>query len=627
MTEHDRTSQRTHFPHALQLSVASLLLFAAALTVHSGALGGQFLSWDDEQYITSNARIQHLSWENIGWFFFHPYFNSYTPLAFASHAAEWHLWGQNARPHHWVSLVLHGLNSVALFWCGLILLGWRRGGNTRPRETPQGKGAPRLSHFAGAATAALLFAVHPLRVESVAWISDQKDLLAALFGLATCLTYFRGTSLNRPRPSWTWLALSTVLFALALLSKFLIVFLPLALLVAELGYLHPDNWKGRKQLVAWKLPYVIPALIVGAAAVSAVGVDPLGLRAVEIPLTDRLALPFATPWFYVQKLLIPANLSPVYQVRVTASTWFTLLPVLGITLLAYSLWRKKRPGVLAAWAVYLVLLSPTFLFLSPLLQHTADRHSYIATMPLFLLAGGGIASLWERTIGEKTGGVIRLTLAALVLIIAAWHSMLTIRQTRVWQSSLSLWAQAVTVSPDLPIGYLNLGNAVAAAGNIDDAISMYRRATVLEKGYGPAWTNMGVLYQMQGKTKEAEESFRRSIAFSPEYFEAYVNLGEIEEGKENIEGAATLYRQAASHNPGSEKPWVHLGNLCHRQGKADSSLYYFEKALLLNPYSSAAHRGMALALETLGRSAEAQRHRLDAARFGQPAGKEMERLR
>jgi tetratricopeptide (TPR) repeat protein len=629
MSNQARTPQRGFFPlPPVQLIVTSLLLFAAALSVHSRALDGQFLSWDDEQYLTRNLRIQNLTRENLAWFFAHPYFNSYTPLAFVSHAVDWYLWGPNPRFHHWNSLILHGLNSVALFWCGLFLLWHRRDGRLPMRDTSRGDRAFQNSLLAGAATAALLFAVHPLRVESVAWISDRKDLLAAFFGLATCLTYFRGTS-GRLRPAWQWMTVSVILFALALLSKFLIVFLPLTFLIIEAIFLYPDEWQRRRgQLVVWKIPFLIPALMVGLVAVGAVGVDPLGLRVVDIPLVDRLALPFATPWFYLQKLLIPANLSPVYQVGITAFTWLAAIPVVSVTLLACILWRRKRPGVLAAWLVYLVLLSPTFLFLSPLIQHTADRHSYIATMSLFLLAGGGIASLWQRTVGEKTGAVVRLTLAALVLIIAAWHSFLTLRQTRVWENSVSLWLQVVTVSPDLPIGYLNLGNAVAAAGNTDDAIGLYRRATALEKGYGPAWTNMGVLYQLQGKPEEAEDSFRRSIAFNPEYFEAYINLGEVEEGKENAAEAAKLYRQAAWRNPGSDKPWVHLGDLFRREGETDSSVQSFEKALALNPYSPAAHWGIALCFETTGQSAEAKRHLLEAARLGHPdARRRLERGR
>lgn len=612
MTDSEHSTRGDILPRP-RILIASLLLFAAAGFVHSGSLRGQFLSWDDEHYLTANSRIQNPSWENIIWFFRNPYFNSFTPMAFVSHAIDWQLWGPDPRGHHWHNLVLHGLNTVALFWLGLLLFGqrWRRAGSRNPL-------------LIGAATAALLFAVHPLRVESVAWISDRKDLLAALFGLASALTYFRGTCNKRVALPWAWVAMSAVLFALALLSKFLIVFLPLAFLVVEIFYLYPGEWRQRKrELVLWKAPFLIPALAIGLLAVNAVGMTPLGLRLQEMPLSDRLVFLFASPWFYLQKLLVPANLSPVYQIRVSASTWITAFPILAISALGYGLWRRNRPGLLGAWLAYLVLLGPTFLFLTPSIQHTADRHSYVATMPLFLLAGSGVALLWYRALGQDIGSVIRLTLAALVLIITGWYSYLTVRQTRVWENSLSLWVQVVTVSPDLPMGYLNLGGAVAAAGNTGDAISFFRRATALEQGYGPAWTAMGVIYQLQGKAENAEDCFRRSIAFNPDYFEAYINLGEIEEGRNNPREAGSLYRQAALRNPVSPKPWVHLGNLFRRQEQTDSSLLSFQRALAIDPFSGPAHYGIALILERRGEKPEARRHLEDAARFGDAEAKEL----
>ncbi len=589
-----------------RLLIASALLLAAAVAVHSGSLNGQFLSWDDEHYVTDNPRIRN--GENLIWFFQHPYFNSFTPLAFVSHALDWRLWGSDPRGHHAHSLLLHGLNTVALFWLALFFFGHRWPSMQTPGEH---------SLLAGAATAALLFAVHPLRVESVAWISDRKDLLAALFALTSTLAYFRGTVNRHSSPSWAWIATSAILFALALLSKFVLVFLPLAILVAETLFLSPGTRHERKwQLVLWKTPFLVPALAIGLLAVNAVGVDPLGLRVRDIPLADRLALPFATPWFYIQKLLVPANLSPVYQVRVSLSTWITVVPFAAITAISIALWRAQRPGVLGAWLSYLLLLSPSFLFLSPFIQHTADRHSYFATMPFFLLAGGGIALLWHRTLGQNRGTTVRLTLATLILIISTWYGYLTIRQTRVWQNSVSLWAQVITVSPDLPIGYQNLATAVAAAGNTEDAISLLRRATALEKGYGPAWTNMGVLYQMQGKSDEAKECFRRSIAFNPEYFEAYLNLGEIEEVNKNPREAERLYRQASVRNPASPKPWIHLGELFRTEGQTDSSLRNFQQALAVDPFAARAHYGVALTLEEKGEHANARRHLEDAARLG-----------
>jgi tetratricopeptide (TPR) repeat protein len=584
--------------------LAPVLLAGITIGVYSTTTGGQFTSWDDEFYVTGNLRVQHPSAENLLWFFTHPYFNSYTPVAFMSHAFDWWVWGADSRGHHWHSVLLHAANTLLVFWLALRVLA-KRGSD------------PTTSVLAGSFAAALLFTVHPLRVESVAWISDRKDLLAALFALLASLAYLKGTASDQTRRIGLWLSFSSLLFTAALLSKFLTVFLPAAILVAELTSIPARAWKRElPRLLRLKLFFLPAAIVVGYMAVGAIGAEKPEFTVEGVTLAQRLSLLFASPWFYLTKLALPANLSPLYNFPLLPSTWLTAIPILGITAGAVWLARNGRQGVLGAWTAYLLLLSPTFLFLSPLIQHTADRHSYLATIPLFLLAGGGVAHLWESTLDVGSGRAVRATLALLLLLFASWHAAISIRQARVWESSLSLWSQVVTIAPELPMGYVHLGDAVARAGNLDDAVALYERATRIEKAYGHAWTRIGIIAELKGDREEAERAYRKSVAANPEYAEAYINLGDLLKANGDLEGARAIYRAGIAQNQGHPKLWGALGALQLRAGSPDSALACFERAVACSSVYAEGEWGMAQALERLGRDEEASGHLRKAAELG-----------
>jgi tetratricopeptide (TPR) repeat protein len=527
-----------------------------------------------------------------------------------SHALDWRLWGADPRGHHWHSLLLHALNTVLVFWLALRLLA-------------KGRPDPETSVLAGSFAAALLFTVHPLRVESVAWISDRKDLLATAFALSATLAYLRGTAPERTRRAALWLSLSFLLFTAALLSKFLIVFLPAAILVAELSLLPTGTWRREiSRLLRLKLLFLPPAIAVGFMAAGAIGTERLEFTVEGVTLAQRLSLLFASPWFYLTKLALPANLSPLYNVPLLPSTWLTAAPILGITAGAVWLARNGRSEVLGAWAAYLVLLSPTFLLLSPLIQHTADRHSYLATIPLFLLGGGGVAYLWRSSIDVASGRIVRGTLALLLLLIAGWHATIAIRQAHVWENSLSLWSQVIMISPELPMGYVQLGDAVARAGNLDDAAVFYGRATGIEERYGYAWTRIGIIAQLKGDRAGAERAYRRSVAVNPEYVEAYVNLGGLLEANGETEGARAIYRAALARNARHPKLWGDLGSLHLRAGSPDSALACYERAVACSNVFAEGEWGMAQALERLGRKEEALTHLRKAAELGHAKARE-----
>ncbi len=233
---------------------------AAAFLVHSPAWDNAFVSWDDNMYVTDNPRVQHASWENMGWFFTHPYFRSYTPLTLISHAVDYSLWGDDPRGHHLHNILLHTLNTGWVYLLGLLII-------LEIRPTPPGQSRHGLvsllasadnAALLGASIGALFFALHPLRVESVVWVSDRKDLLCGFFLLPSLISYIGYRFSPVPRTRGRWYALSVVLFVLALLSKSIATTALVIMVVLDFVLEGGPVWRTRKwSLLQEKIPFLI----------------------------------------------------------------------------------------------------------------------------------------------------------------------------------------------------------------------------------------------------------------------------------------------------------------------------------------------------------------------------------
>jgi protein O-mannosyl-transferase len=586
------------------IGIGSLVILVVALAVFFPALDGQFLNWDDDVYIVNNARAQDLTPANVSWFFTNPYFASYTPLAIISHGIDWALWGPSPRAHHRVSLLFHGANSILVFLVGVLLLGRNRG-----RKGPlRADGPPIPPDVAGAFAAALVFAVHPLRVESVAWVSDRKDLLAAFFSLVSVLAYLVGAKSEESRTKRLWTTLSVLAYGCALMSKVLAIPLPAVLLLIDATVLHPNDWKKQlRPLLLGKVPYLIPAFGIGILATLAVGSSAAQLTLENVTWLQRIIFPFYSPWFYLAKFFVPSTLSPAYHIRITPILLLAALPVLMITGTTIAAARRGRSEALGAWLSFLMLLSPTYLLLSPWIQAVADRHTYLSMVPLLLLGGAGFQHLWMKSYETGRGGIVRAAGASVLLLLGIWYSFLSGRQIRVWQNSISLWTQAITVSPEHTMAYSNLGAAIAATGNFADAAQFYRYAIRLEPHYAPAWYNLGIVHLSRGNADSAEMCFRTAISSDPLYQQTYWSLGALLESGERWPEAIETYRVLRMKTAGDANVWNALGKSFFSAKEIDSARTCFSRAVALRPSFGEAHWGLGNALMSEGKSVEAER--------------------
>lgn len=600
---------RTLFLTSAAIGVAVFLLFA-------GAAKNGFVSWDDDVYVTDNPRVQHPSLENVVWFFRHAYFRSYTPLTFASHMLDVALWGEDPAAHHAHNVVLHALNAVMMFWLALLLIGRVRARNTAAAEEPQGIRAD-IPALVGASIGAIAFGIHPLRVESAAWVSDRKDLLAAFFLLPTIMTYLVASAQKTARSRRLWLAVSSILMLFSMLAKSIASIAPAILLLLDILLLSPGDSRRRfRTILATKIPYIAMAFVVAAAAFAAIPDQGTSRLVHDLSAAQKFLLPLYSITFYLAKLVWPFRLAAVYDVPpVTQMLAYGALALL-LTALAVLLYRMKSPSLLLAWLAYILLIGPTIFFLSSGIQPLADRYTYLATAPLFLAAAGGIARLWSGPAVIRNDRIRRSAIAGLsALVLVVWAAA-TWNQIRVWQDSVTLWSHAIRISPNVPAGYNSLGVALGKMGRGKEAIAFFNEALKLDGEYSVAWNNLGIVHRETGNLGAAVFAFRKAAMFNPNSPDPFVSLGEIAESTDRPDSALAFYRTARAKFPESPQPYARLAMLFSRFGDLDSASRALETIVRMRPDDPRGYVELARVYEMAGENAKAAEAFARAAALG-----------
>jgi tetratricopeptide (TPR) repeat protein len=594
---------------------------AAAFLVHSPARNNAFVSWDDNMYVTDNPRVQHASWENMGWFFTHPYFRSYTPLTLVSHAVDYSLWGDDPRGHHLHNVLLHTLNTGWVYLLGLLIILEIR--PTAPGQSHHGLvsllASADKAALLGASICALLFALHPLRVESVAWVSDRKDLLCGFFLLPSLISYieYRRSPVSRARGQWY--ALVMVLFVLALLSKSIATTAPVIMVVLDFVLEGGSVWRTRKwSLLKEKVPFLILSFMVTAAAVASIPDAGSPRLTGEMSTAQRAFLPFYSMTFYLGKLLWPSNLAAVYDLPASGTMAVHALLMVLITGFFVIVARLFTRHALLAWVSYVLVICPTVFFLSSGIQPVADRYTYLATLAFFLLAGGAIAHCCRTAGNGRRRNPVRMTLVVVAIPVLTISALLSYRQIRIWQNSITLWSHAVKVSPGVAAAYNGLGAAMGQNQRTDEAIALFKEALRLQPRYSLAWNNLGIVYVSRGEAGSAADCFRRAAENSPDYLEAYLALGRLAETAGEQIAATEYFRKARAIDP--HAPLAHLGlaGLFEAAGRIDSCVISLQRAVRdagANPITSAKAGVM---YERIGDTSAAIDAFSRAARLGNP---------
>jgi len=544
-----------------------VLLAVATVAAYWPVLGADFVNIDDELHVTGNPHvIGGLTAANVAWAFANSYAGVWIPLSWLSHMADCTLYGLRPAGHHVTNLVLHVLNATLL----LVLLR-RLTGALLP-----------------SAAVAALFALHPLQVESVAWVTERKDVLSVFFGFLALLTYARYAEESRARR----LVPVAVSFVLSLMAKPMLVTLPFVLLL--LDYWPLGRWTNTKptRLIAEKLPLFVIAGAVGAGTIVLAhredAITSLGL----LPVQTRVANALVAYPAYVWKALWPTRLAVFYPMEVVPTSEVAGAVAFLVLVIAAALWiGRRRPHVLVGVFWFLVTLLPVIGLVQAGDQARADRFTYFPLVGLF------VAVLWSAR---------RAWPLAVVALCAC--AVATRTQATYWQSSETLFARALEVTENNWLAHNNLGDALLRRGEIGLAKSHFETALALKPRYVDARYNLGVALALEGRTPDAAAQFAEALRLDPKHNKSRYNLGLALMLQGRLDEAIALFDEAVRRDPEYADAHANLGTALDRRGRPDEARAHLAEAVRLNPTNPVMQYNLGLSLESAGRVDEAIRH-------------------
>jgi Flp pilus assembly protein TadD len=577
-----------------------VFLVAAIWVVFGQTLGNGFINYDD-QYVYENPQVIHgLNLEGIKWAFTHSMTGNWLPVTVMSHMLDCQFYGLHAGGHHLTNLLLHAATAILLF---LVLR--------------QMTGALWRSAFVAA-----VFAIHPLRVESVAWVAERKDVLSGLFFMLTLGAYVRYV---RKPPSLGRYLTVMFLFAIGLMCKPMLVTMPFVLLLLDYWPLnrvanvtdatvtdrrYKNHFPIPRRLILEKLPLFGLAVAAGVATLFAQKVAIQPFEQISLPLRVGNALiSYVT---YLGQMFWPSGLALLYPLTAGGVGVSKVVPSLvvlaGISTGVFVL--RRRPYLLTGWLWYLIMLVPVIGIVQVGAQARADRYTYLPQIGLYLLLTWATADLcagW-RYRRVMLGGGATIILIALIFCARA--------QTSYWRTSESLWTHTLVCTSDNLIAHNNLGKALLKKGSVEEAIPHFQRALQIMPDNAEAWYNLGDALLKKGNVDEAISHFQRALQIKPDYVEAHNNLGNALFKKGNVNEAIAHYQKALQIKPDYAEIHNNLGialakahgdyaNKLVGMGRDDEAMVEFREALELFPDYAEARHDLAIILLQKGQVDEA----------------------
>jgi Tfp pilus assembly protein PilF len=569
-------------------ALIAALVFVCFLPV----LDNDFVNWDDGAYFAENPGYRGLSLSHLRWMFTTLYMSHYQPLSWLTHGLVYTVWGMNPAGYHVANLALHTANAVLLYVLILRLLRDAWTGSVLVSE-------PGLRAAAGAG--ALLWGIHPLRVEAVAWATERQEVLCAFFFLLSVITYLRMQAAEGRGVRWKWHLVSVGCFALSLLSKATGIMLPLVLLILDVYPLRRavGGSSSLRRMLLEKIPYAAVALGAGVVVLAAKQQEAMVTLA-EHGIPARAVQAFYGLCFYLWKTVAPLRLSPLYPLPhpldVTQPRYILCaLTAMTISVVLIAL-RRRYPWGLTAWACYVALLLPVLGLVQAGPQIAADRYTYLGCLPWAVVVAAGVYRL------PQVAGLQGLAASAVCVALAAAIAclgFLTARQTRVWKDSFTLWNHVLQLEPNSYFAYLNRGNARQKAGDLDGALADFNHALRLNPNDAAPYNNRGSVRLARGDAAAALADFDAALRLNPQHANAYTNRANARQAAGDLAGALADFNHALRLNPEDARTYFNRGNARKAAGNLAGALADFSQALRLDPDDPAAYN-------TRGRVRQAQ---------------------
>ena len=539
-----------------------LVLLLAVLAVYSQVATHAFINFDDPIYVTENSHVRSgLTWDGVAWAFTTFHDSNWFPITWLSHMLDVQLFGVDSGWHHLISVFLHALSTLLLF---IILR--RMTGARWP-----------------SALVALIFAIHPLHVESVAWIAERKDVLSTLFWMLALLAYSDYVA-RRTRARYL---LTLVVFCLGLMAKPMLVTLPVVLILI-------DFWPLRRGLqLVEKIPFFVASLASSIVAFVAHQRGGAVATLEVIPLASRIENALITYVVYILKTFWPTHLAIFYPYPLQSLVAPAILCGIALIIISALLVRayQQRSYLAVGWVWYLVTLLPVIGIIQTGSQARADRYTYIP------MIGLSIALTWGAAEHLKPWPRMQATLAtaaALALITLSWF------QVQTWHDDISLYRHAITAVPANYIAYYNLASALEAQGQTDEAIVQLREAVRVRPDYVPARAELGQLLATRGHPNEALQELQTAVRQRPDDAVAHYRLGSVLGSLGRANDAAAEFAETVRLQPNNPDAHYNLALALAQQDRLPDAAHEFAATIGLRPEDADAHFNLGIALARLG---------------------------
>ncbi|MFN0079488.1 MAG: tetratricopeptide repeat protein [Prosthecobacter sp.] len=572
----------------LLVMMVCMMLILMVFVVYWQTREFAFVNFDDGFFVYKNQHVlRGLTWENVRWSLTAGVGKDaadlgdadyWRPVSLMSHMLDVSLFGLRAGAHHLMSVLLHALTSVALFMVlrSLTSALWR------------------------SAFVAALFAVHPLHVESVAWVAERKDVLSGLFFVLTLGAYLR---FARHSFRWSNYILMLLMAALAMMSKPMLVTTPCVLLLVDLWPLNRLGNVPLKQLLMEKIPIFVMAAITASLTLSGGGAANDALWG-TLSWHYRVGNALLSYGIYIWQTVWPAELTCFYPFPgiylPLGQTWLAIAVLVVITALVG--WQHARRFLVVGWLWYLGMLVPVVgLFRQAGDQAHADRYTYLSMIGLSLMVTWSAAE-WAGKVRARRLALGSMAAVALLVLSITAHS-----QVAHWRNTLALWTHAVECNPEDCAAYASLGTALIEAGRQSEAVESYRHALVLSPYHVQARMNLGITLLRMGRIDEAELQLRRTVLDDPQSTDAHSTLGFIFLHKGEQPKAIRHFMAAADIRP-DVAAWCNLGNAQMQAGQVPAAIDSFLRALKVNPAHADSHFSLGVAHASQGKQKAAKEH-------------------
>ena len=538
--------------------VIGLLLVLATLLAYLPTARDRFINYDDDDYITQNQVVQRgLTWTGVKWAFTTWHASNWHPLTWLSHMTDCELFHLKPGGHHLVGVLFHAANAMLLFMLLLSL----------------------TEALWPSAFIAALFAWHPLHVESVAWVSERKDVLSTFFALLALLAYMRFARENRRGKFW----LAVVFFALGLMSKPMLVTLPFVMLLLDYWPLHRFQDPGSKfqafrRCVLEKWPFFLLAALSSTVTFLAQRNEAVA-SLVKVPLSLRFGNAILAYGDYLLKAIWPVHLAVFYPLSKHIAWPLAATAAAVLILISAAVWRERRrsPWLLVGWLWFLGTLVPVIGLVQVGDQAMADRYSYFPLIGIFIAITFTVAKWADRSRFSKIACAVTG-----VLVLSACVA-LTENQLRYWHDSESLFTHALAVTKDNALAHLNLGAALEEQNKPEAALIEYRKALQLDPQRHEMYNNIGKLLNDEGKPEAALNYCREAVRLNPKSPFSHNNLGLVLVELGHSDEAMGQFSEAAQLDANYAPPRFQLGKMLLKQGHDAEAMPHFREALQIDP--------------------------------------------